>query len=224
MEKDVGDDGITLTGLPCVPYIQFAKTDAGYEKGIYLLYDYPEKVGEILKLYAKKFLEAVKIVSDSPAVVAVTGDNMDQGTCPPNMFKERAIPYYKEVARLLHEKGKLLEGHWCGQTDEILALTPGTGLDIVEAVLTKPMAKQTMKEALKKVKGDVALQGGVPSILMAPEGGTAEVLKEYVSNMLSEIWPCKGFVLGLADNLPATGDIERVRIISEIVNSLPPVF
>ena len=169
----------------------------------------------------KKFLEAARIVADSPAIVAATGDNMDQWTCPPNMFKQYAIPYYKEISRILHQKRKLLEGHWCGRTDELLSLVPGSGLDIVEAVLTKPMAKQTMKKALQKVKGKVALQGGIPSVLMTPEGGTVEDLKAYVSNTLFEIWPCVGFVLGLADNLPVTGDIERVRIISDIVNSLP---
>lgn len=221
MEKDVGDDGITLTSLPCVPYIQFAKTDAGYEKGIYMLYDHPEKVQEILDLYTEKFLEAARIVADSPAVVAATGDNMDQWTCPPNMFKQYAVPYYKEVSAILHQKGKLFEGHWCGRTDELLSLVPGTGLDIVEAVVTKPMAQQSMKEALEKVKGEVTLQGGVPSVLMTPEGGTADGLEKYVKDMLSEIWPRKGFVLGLADNLPATGDIERVRIVSDVVNALP---
>ena len=75
--KETGDDGIVLHQVFCVPFIQFAKTDAGYVNGFYLWMDYKDEVDSLINLYFQKFLEGYKILADGPADVIATGDRLD---------------------------------------------------------------------------------------------------------------------------------------------------
>jgi len=45
-----------------------------------------------------------------------------------------------------------------------------------------------------------------------------EDFREYVLRVLDDIQPGDGFVLGMADNVPANADFERVGMISQIVD------
>jgi hypothetical protein len=217
--EDVKEDGIVLTCLPPVPYIQVMKTDIGYENAFYFLADYPDEVNDLINTYHKKFLEAYKIASNSPIEIISNGDNMDYWTCPPDYFKKYAIPYYQDVRRILHEKGKLAQGHWCGRTSKLMELTKDCGLDIVEAITPKPMTDLDIVESLEILQGKVVIQGGIPSILMCNQGGTRQDLIKYVENLLGRIGKRKGFILGMGDNVPADADFERVAIISDLVKN-----
>ncbi|HNQ35963.1 MAG TPA: uroporphyrinogen decarboxylase family protein, partial [bacterium] len=134
-EAEVGEDGISLVGLPfCFPYIHFAKQEAGYQAGIYLYADYPELVEELMEVIARVNLAGAELLASGPALVVQQGDNMDEWTTPPNLFKRLAVPYFRRVAEILHRAGKIYQGHWCGRTEHLLPLVPGSGLDVIEAV------------------------------------------------------------------------------------------
>ncbi len=109
----------------------------------------------------------MKILADGYADVVATGDNMDGVMITPEIFKEYAIPYYQECKKILGEKGKIFEGHWCGRTQNLLPLVPCCGLDVVEAIVTAPMADITLNEALDILDSKVVLQGGIPSVILS---------------------------------------------------------
>lgn len=220
-EEDVGDDGISLVGLPwCVPFIQFGKTDAGWVQGLYLWADHPDEVEELLDAYTRKAEEAAELLARSPCLVVNSGDNMDELTMPPNLFERYAVPYYKRVSKILHDGGKILKVHWCGRTKRLLPLVHGTGIDVIEALVTAPMTDLTIAEALDELKGEVVIQGGVPSVLMCEEGGTREELSRYLENLLRIVPIGEWFVLGMSDNVPPDADFDRVKLISDTVNAL----
>ncbi|MFH1824624.1 MAG: uroporphyrinogen decarboxylase family protein [Candidatus Firestonebacteria bacterium] len=215
--QDVKEDGIVLTCLSCVPYIQVMKTDIGYENAFYFLADYPDEMNDLINTYHKKFLESYKLASNSPVEIISNGDNMDYLTCPPDYFKKYAIPYYQDVKNILHEKGKLAQGHWCGRTSKLMELTGDCGLDIVEAITPKPMTDSDIVESLEILQGKVVIQGGIPSVLMCNQGGTQQDLINHIENLLGKIGKRKGFILGMGDNVPADADFERVAIVSDLV-------
>ncbi|HOX38047.1 MAG TPA: uroporphyrinogen decarboxylase family protein [Candidatus Brocadiia bacterium] len=216
--KEVGDDGIVLTCLHAVPYIQFAKVDVGYEDAFYLMQDYPKEVDEFLEVCMAKFLEAYRIAAKCPLELISNGDNMDCWTTPPDYFKKYAIPYYHAVREILHPAGKIAQGHWCGRVEGILSLVPDCGLDVIEAVTPRPMTRLDMVDALDVCSGKVVIQGGLPSILMCEQGGTRDDLARFLNDLLDKIGHRPGFILGMGDNVPADADFHRVRMVSDIVN------
>ncbi len=218
-ERDVGDDGVSLIFHPCcVPFIQFGKTDAGWEQGIYLWNDYTQEVEELLEVYTAKAIEATHLICQTPCMVVHSGDNMDELTMSPRLFQQYAVPYYRKVSNVLHEAGKIFEVHWCGRTRRLLPLLPGTGVDVVEAVVPVPMSDLTIPEALSILRGHVVIQGGIPAVLMCEQGGSRDRLRTYVQELLRAVPHGEWFVLGMSDNVPPDADFERVRIISEMVN------
>ena len=214
---ETGDDGVVLNGVPCVPFIQFAKMDAGYVNGYYLWTDHREEVDSLVNLYFDKFLECCRIAADGPADVIATGDNMDGLTLPPNMFREYAIPFYREAKKITSAKGKIFEGHWCGRTESLLPLVPGCGLDCVEAIVTQPMADVTLERALDMLAGEVVLQGGIPSVLVCEEGGTSDDFARYIRDVIVPLKGRKGFILGMSDNVPPNADFSRVEAIASLI-------
>ncbi|MCM8759972.1 MAG: hypothetical protein NC906_09420 [Candidatus Omnitrophica bacterium] len=215
---ETADDGIVLNGCFAVPFIQFAKIDAGYVNAFYLWYDYKKTVDQLLDVYFKKYLEAVKILADGYADVVATSDNMDGVMITPDIFKEYAILYYQECKKILSEKGKIFEGHWCGRTENLLPLVPGCGLDVVEAIVTAPMANITLNQALDILDNKVVLQGGIPSVLVCREGGTKDDFVRYINEVILPLKGRRSFILGMSDNVPPNADFERVEMISKLIS------
>lgn len=214
---ETGDGGIVLTPAFCVPFIQFAKSDAGYMNGFYMWMDCKQEVDSLLNIYQRKFLQGYAVLADGPADVIATGDNMDGMMISPDIFKEYAIPFYQQAKQICSVKGKLLERHWCGRTQNLLHLVPESGLDIVEAIVTKPMADITLSEALEKLEGKVVLQGGIPAVLVCQEGCSRDQFTGYVEETILPLRSKKGFILGMSDNVPPNADFERVEMIAEML-------
>lgn len=214
---EIGDDGIVLTCLPCVPFIQFAKTDVGYENAYYMLEDNPEVVDPILRAYEAKYLEAYRLAAQGPCDVVSNGDNMDHLTCPPHFFTRYAVPFYQQVQEILHAGGKIAQGHWCGKLDRLIPLMPDCGLDVIEAVTPKPMSNLDMGEMMDQLEGKIAIMGGMPSVYMCDVGCTRDELTRFTEELLEQVGHCRGFVLGMGDNVPSGADFPRVKQISEIV-------
>lgn len=215
---ETGDDGVVLNSYFCVPFIQFCKTDAGYMNGYYLWTDYRDEVDGLIDVYFKSFLQGYRVLADGPADVIATGDNMDALTVPPSIFKEYAIPFYQEAAKIIKAKGKIFQGHWCGRTQDLLALVPGCGLDVVEAIVSRPMADIELKDAIDRLKGQVVLQGGIPAVIVCHEGGNYEKFEQYIRDVILPLKGRRGFVLGMADNVPPNADFARVEAIASLIS------
>ena len=214
---ETGDDGVVLSCGPPMPFIQFAKTDAGYANAFYMWTDHRKEVDSLISAYFESFLQWYRVLADGPGDVLHTGDNMDGQTISPAIFKEYAVPFYQEVKKVTAAKGKLFEGHWCGRTQSLLPITPGCGLDIVEAIVTKPMADVGISEALDMLRGEVVLQGGLPAVLVCEECCSRAEFERYLREEVRPLKGRRGFILGMADNVPPNADFARVEAVAGMV-------
>ena len=214
---ETGSDGIVLHQVLCVPFIQFAKTDAGYMNAFYLLEDYPGKVEKLIAAYHKKYVGAMKLLSSTPADVIAFGDNMDEVMISPKLFEKYAVGFYQECGDILKGSGIIMEGHWCGRTQHLLPLVAKTGLDVVEAIITKPMADISLESALEILDGKVTLQGGIPSVLVCPDIVSKHEFVGYIENVVLEQKGRAGFILGMSDNVPPDADFSRVEMVAKLI-------
>lgn len=214
---ETGEDGVVLNSYFCVPFIQFCKTDAGYINGLYLWTDQRREVEELLAVYARSFLQGYRVLAEGPADIIATNDNMDGVMMSPAMFAEYAIPFYREAAAIVGARGKLFEGHWCGRTQTLLPLVPGCGLDVVEAIVTRPMADISLADALQLLQGRAVLQGGIPSVLVCREGGNRDAFERYMRDEVLPLKGRRGFVLGMSDNVPPNADFTRVEAVAGLI-------
>lgn len=214
---ETGEDGVVLNSVFCVPFIQFAKTDAGYIDGLYLWHDETEKVEELLDAYTRRNIAAMKLVRNSPADIIACDDNMDEVMISPSIFRRYAIDYYQQCKDVLKGSGKLFEAHWCGRTQHLLPMVHETGLDIVEAIVTRPMADTSLDDALNALQGKVTLQGGIPSVYMCPGIISQKDFEAYMTGTVRAQRGRAGFVVGMSDNVPPDADFSRVEQVAQLI-------
>jgi hypothetical protein len=88
-----------------------------------------------------------------------------------------------------------------------------TGLDGLECVTPVPQGDVTIKE-MKEGMGDMFLRDGIPAVYMCP-WTPIETLKTQVRELIDVFYP--RLILGISDILPANGEIERVKLVKEMV-------
>ena len=216
-EKMVAEDGMVMTGMDFYsPMQQIMRYWLGYEKFFYELHDHPaqlERLYELQKDLAKKKLQ---ILGESPVEIPILCGNWSDDFHTP-VFAKYFTPWLREASDYLHSKGKLTQVHVDGEMKRLIPLFLETGIDVAEAWSPVPMTSVTTGE-LRKAWGDkVTIWGGIPAVLFEPQYSEEE-FDAYVINLFKEIAPGYNFIVGMGDNLPFDGRIERVGRVAELID------
>ena len=223
MQELVGEHGVVLTGMDLYsPMQRIMRYWFGYENFFYELHDHPAQVERLYELEKEIANRKVRILGDSSVeMVRLCGNWSDEFHTP--VFAKYFVPWLREASNYLHSKGKVTYVHADGEMKRLLSLFLETGIDVAEAWSPAPMTKLTTRE-LRKAWGDkVTVWGGIPAILFEPQYSEEE-FDAYVINLFKEVAPGYNFIVGLGDNLPFDGRIERVGRVAELIDkygSLP---
>jgi hypothetical protein len=90
-----------------------------------------------------------------------------------------------------------------------------TGLDGIEAITPEPQGDVTLEEVKDAFSDDLFLLDGIPAVYF-DETFSVDTLVECTKKIISLFAP--KLILGISDEISSTGDIERVRIVGEIVD------
>ena len=216
-EAGVGDEGYPMVSCGDVPFHYFLLHLAGYNQAYFEMVDHAEEFEHLITLMEQVERERLwPVVADSPARLILHGVHFDSQMTPPHMFRKYMTPYYQDFSALLHSRGKSLTWHADDDSKDILAEVKAAGFDMSECFCTAPMVEVTLEEARAAWGTDVAIFGGVPSIILEPGYPDAE-FEAYMRDLFRVITPGDAFILGVADNVVPTSVIERVERISELV-------
>lgn len=217
VSQEVGEDGLVMTGIGSWSAPQRVMREImGYERFFYELMDRPEKVEELL--------ETVKELDNKKYEVALTSNlelyqvcsNWSDDIHTP-VFKKYFLPLLQETVELLHAHGKLAMAHIDGENRRLLPFLPDTHIDVWEAWTPAPMTQVTNAELRKALGDEAVIWGGVPATLFEPTYSDEEFDNYVINNLFKEIAPGYNFIVGLGDNLPFDGKIERVCRIAELI-------
>ena len=214
-EQQVGEDGLVITGGVYSPMQEIIIRIMGYEQFFYELNDHPQRVEHLYELARKFVKKKLQILAESPVEICVLCGNWSDSIHTP-IFRKYFTPWLKEASGLIHSKHKLAQVHADGEMRRLIPLFLETGVDVAEAWSPAPMTSVTTAE-LKEAWGDkVTIWGGIPGILFEPQY-TDEEFDRYVKSLFKEVAPGYNFIVGMGDNLPVNGKIERVGRVAEII-------
>ena len=217
VRRKMGDDGIVMTGVGLwSPTQRIMREIMGFETFFYELADRPAKVESLIEsmenLARKKYEVGIKADLE---IFNICSNWSDDVHTP--VFKKYFIPWFQEITEFLHSHGKLAMAHVDGENKRLLQFFNETGIDVWEAWSPAPMTSIHTAE-LRKALGDKGvIWGGVPSTLFEPTCSDAE-FDQYIISLLKEIAPGYNFIVGMGDNLPFDGAIERVGRIVELID------
>jgi len=215
LEEMLGDDGMVMTGVMYSPMQEIMRHWMGYERFFYELHDHPTKVEHLYELEVELTNKRLNIMGNSPVEIPMVDANWTDDIHTP-LFKKYFVPWLREAVEFLHSKGKLSQVHIDGEMKRLIPMFLETGIDVAEAWSPVPMTSVTTAE-LKKAWGDkVTIWGGVPSMLFGPQYSDQE-FDDYVLNLFKEVSPGYNFIVGMGDNLPFDGKIERVGRVVDLI-------
>lgn len=164
---------------------------------------------ELLHRLLRKCTDALKDIAGACNRLGLgisIADPVASGTIlRPQQYDEFVAPYTRELVEHIHQMGKAVSYHVCGQTGSILENMVSTGNDIMslDNVVDMPRAKEI-------IGAKVCIAGNVDpvSVLML---GTPEQVEEAVKCNYREMHDSpKGYILASGCDIPAGAPLENL--------------
>ncbi len=188
----------------------------GIEGGVYALIDFPDVCEEYFKVKHQNEMEYCKILAQSPLEWINYADNIHCGTLPDYWFEQYVLPEYQARNEILHKTNKYTFAHWDGDTKTILKYAKETGLNGIEAITPIPQGDVTIEEIKQHLGDEVDLIDGIPALLFDDTYSVKE-LKDTTQKLIDLF--AGNLILGISDEMSACGDIDRIKIVGEIVDN-----
>jgi hypothetical protein len=188
----------------------------GFEKTIYLMHDHPDIFERYCEAASTADDAMYQVLCDCPVLILNFGENIDAHMVSPTIWDNHLLPYYHKRDRQLKEAGKFTHIHIDGALKPLTGRIRNSPFDGIEACTPLPQGDVSLEE-IKQAVGDRVLLDGIPAIHFLPDYPIDTVL-EFSRKLIDLFYP--RLVLGVSDELPPDADIERVRLVGELVESL----
>ena len=212
-DAQVGDRGAPMIFIPRINLQRLFIEIMGVENTLYALADDRPMVERLITALDESDRQMLDVVAKSPIPIINFGDNVDHHFLPPNLFERYVLPEYQRRADFFRAAGKFTNAHWDGSIKLLLPYAKQTRLDGIEALTPVPQGDITVPE-MKEALGDMILLDGIPMTSFLPheriedlEKVTREVIETFSPNL----------ILGVSDEPSPVCDIERVRLVAEIL-------
>ncbi len=214
----IGDNGVVLVYAPRSPFMEMVTTYVGLTNLVYLLADVPEMMAEIFTLMERKHDLAAELAVNSPAECIMIPENLSSEVVGASFYRRFLRPYERRWIERIRQAGKYSFVHLDGTLKGLLKQVAETGFDVIEAVTPYPSGDISMAEAIELAGGDTILWGGLPGIIFTP-AFTQDDFEQHVTSMIGLMKQRPQYVLGVADQVPPDGLIERVADVARLCDA-----
>ncbi len=188
----------------------------GFETAIFLLHDDPELIDHYVGVASEADDAMYAVLRKCPVTILNFGENIDAHMDPPAIWRKHLLPYYQKRVAQLHEAGKRTHIHVDGAMKPLIKMIRESPFTGIEACTPLPQGDVTLEE-IKTALGDKVLLDGIPAVYFLPYFPEEELIA--CTKRIIELFHPR-LVLGISDEIPPDGDIERVRRIGEMVAEL----
>ncbi len=216
LQATVGDLGAPTMYMPRMNVQDLYINQMGVAAGIYAIYDWTDTVEAYFSALEGSHDRLIDVIVDSPIEIINFGENIHASTLSPELFHKYHLPACQRRCERLHAANKFVSSHWDGDTRPLLPYAQETGLDAIEAITPQPQGDVTLDE-IKAALGDtIFLLDGIPAVYF-DETFSVDTLVECVHRLIDLFAP--RLVLGISDEISSTGDLDRVKVVGEIVDA-----
>ncbi len=188
---------------------------SGVEDTYYLLADYEDEVEDYFKSLTKSQEGMIKAVAESPIEWINYGDNLHCRILPDYMFVKYILPEYEKRGDVLHKANKFVYSHWDGEVKGYLKYAKSCFLDGIEAITPEPQGDVTIEEVKEHLGDEIFLIDGLAAVLFNDTYSKEHLTRE--TKKILNLFEGQ-LILGISDEMPADGEIEKVELVTELVN------
>jgi hypothetical protein len=214
LQRQVGDLGAPTMYMPRMNVQDLYINKMGVERSIYALADWPDMVEAYFRALEESDGRLIDVINESPIEIIDMGENVHAGTLSPKLFRKYHLPACQRRCERLHAAGKFVHSHWDGDVRPLLPFAQETGLDGIEAITPQPQGDVTLEEVREALGDRMFLLDGIPAIYF-DDTFSVDTLVACTERLIELFAP--RLVLGISDEISSTGDLDRVRVVGEIV-------
>lgn len=190
----------------------------GFERTIFMMHDHPEVIDRYVEAATAADDRMYQVLCAAPVDIVNFGENIDGHMDPPRIWRRHLLPTYRRRAQQLKNAGKLTHIHVDGAMKLLVPELREGPFDGIEACTPVPQGDVTL-EQIKEALGDRILLDGIPAVYFLPYY-PLETLLDCARQIVDMFYP--RLVLGVSDEVPPDGDIERVRLVGEMAREMIP--
>ncbi|MHB9132400.1 MAG: uroporphyrinogen decarboxylase family protein [Armatimonadota bacterium] len=215
IDAEYGEFGLPIVAVPASPISELNKTWAGVMDLCYLLADAPEEVEATLQAIAESQDEIYRLTAQADCGYVMICENLTAETMG-GLFNTYSRGYLTERVAGLHAHGKKTLIHIDGTLRGVVEGIADIGIDCIDALTPRPVGDVGLDEIRALAGDDILILGGLPGAMFAPPF-TAKDMERHVLALMRLHKDSGRFMLGVADQVPPNGDIQLVRMVSELV-------
>jgi hypothetical protein len=221
LQQDVGDLGAPTIYLPRMNVQNLYINQMGVGKGIYAIYDWRDTVEAYFRALEDSHDRLIDVINASPVEIVNFGENIHASTLSPELFLRYHLPACQRRCERLHAAGRFVTSHWDGDTRPLLQYAQETGLDGIEAITPQPQGDVTLEEVREALGDRMFLLDGIPAVYF-DDTFSVDVLVDCTRRLIELFAP--RLVLGISDEISSTGDLDRIKVVGEIVDQYNAQF
>jgi len=210
--------GIVSSLPPRTPVSRLIVEWAGFANVVKLQWRSREEFDETVQVMSEVDDPIYEAIEESPARFVYFGENLSSELISPTMFRTYHDPYYRRRASQLHASDKVIYVHIDGSLRGLLPLLGPTGVDCAQSLTPAPFGDVAVRDFRELAGEEIVLWGGLPGVLFSEEY-PFEMLEQTLKDVIECYLTESKFIIGVADQVPPDGEIDRVKMVTGIVES-----
>jgi len=212
----IGDDGIATSSISNTPFMYLIEMVWGLENTYYLLQDYPDIVEEILNNLGSSLLKFVELMAQSPADVVIQYENTSSTLLSPEIFNKYCLPLLNQCGQILKREGKIFLVHMCGTLQAFVDDIRDSEFHGICDITPHPTGDLPLAEAADRLAGKIVVGRIDPNTFVCMDQNKVRL---EVEEIIHDIKPYRGVLLGSADSTPRGTPVENFRAIRKLVDT-----
>ena len=212
----IGDHGVVYLSGGYSAMGQLLNYWMGIEATVFAAIDWNRTMHDVVDQINAGCLRRIDLLCQSPAEIAILGDNFSSDIQPPHFFKEWSKPYYAEAIRRLHDAGKYVAVHIDGKLEGALNMFREIGIDCADAVTPVPMGDLDPEQCREEAGPEVILSGGVSPELWYSYA-SRQTFEEAVLRWLDLKKHGPRFIANAGDQVPPGAEEDRIFLMRDLV-------
>lgn len=200
--------------IPRVNVMQMMLEWMDIEPTMFALMCEPEKMERILGVIDQAEEQMLGVIAAAGVPIINYGDNIDGRLVSPDYMERFILPAYERRSAALHAAGKFVFAHFDGALASLLPYIARLPLDGIEALTPLPQGDVTIEQMREAVPQNMVLLDGIPMLDFLPETPLEDL--EARTRQLLDLFDGK-LILGVSDEISPVCDIERVALVSRMV-------
>ncbi len=216
-EEEQGDRAASSVICHSDGFTDLIKSYSGLLNASYLLADAPKEMDAYIEACHERDDRWLEKIFEIPCPIFNLGDHTTNEFTPPPILERYCMPRWQKIGALMKEHGRHVHSHWDGNSRHLLPYLKDSGLTAVEALTVEPMGDMTL-EGIKAATGDeIVVLDMIPVIYFLPNYPVRELM-DFTKRVIDMFAP--KLILGVSDELSAPGEIERVEMISDLLEDM----